>query len=95
VPITGVEPVPPPPGPVTPPAPPEPPEPPEPPGTSTSLEKIDGIGPRLAEKLRDAGIPDVETLVRTKFETLAEILGEERAKAALEAAEKLLAELEE
>ncbi len=89
VPITGVEPAPPAPGPVTPPAPPAPPEPPT---TSTSLEKIDGIGPRLAEKLRDAGIPDVETFVRTKFETLAEILGEERAKAALEAAKKLLAE---
>ena len=90
VPVTGVEPVPAPPGPVTPPAPPAPPEQPT---TSTSLEKIDGIGPRLAERLRDAGIPDAETFVRTKFETLAEILGEERAKAALEAAEKLLAEL--
>lgn len=98
VPIVGVGPVVQPPrngdGGDRPPAPPAPPAPPVPPRSSTSLEEIEGIGPRLAERLRDAGIPDVETFVRTKFETLAKILGEERAKSALAIAEKLLDELE-
>jgi len=85
-----VEPVKPPepPEPVPPPPPPAPPEPP--PVQSTPLEKIPGIGPRFADRLRAAGIPDVEAFVRTRFETLAEILGEETAKRALVEAELLL-----
>jgi hypothetical protein len=81
------------------PAPPEPgpgpgpaPEPgPEPPPRSTPLEEIPGIGERFADRLRAAGIPDVEALVETPVEKLAEILrSEELAKRALEGAKKLL-----
>lgn len=87
VPIPGIDPV----APPDRPTPPDPDEPqPDPPVTSTSLEEIPGIGPRIAKKLRDAGIPDVETLVRFPPEKLAEILGEELAKKAIQAGEELL-----
>ena len=68
----------------------EPVAPPEP-LTSTSLQEIEGIGPRRAETLRAAGIPDVESFVRAKPDRLAELLGPERTKDAVVAAEKLLA----
>jgi predicted flap endonuclease-1-like 5' DNA nuclease len=42
---------------------------------STPLERIKGIGPKTADKLRAAGIPDVETLLRTPGERLVEIAG--------------------
>src|SRR4051812_37998080 len=42
---------------------PEPEPEPEPDTRSTPLEKIPGIGVRFADRLRAAGIPDVETLV--------------------------------
>ena len=60
------------------------------PTRSTSLEEIDGIGPRRAETLRAAGIPDVERFVRTNPDRLIPILGRETTKDALVFAEKLL-----
>jgi hypothetical protein len=45
------------------------------PGKSTPLESIKGIGPVIAAKLRAAGIPDVETFLRTPGEKLVEIAG--------------------
>jgi hypothetical protein len=83
--------------PATPPEPdpgpgPEPDPGPEPRPRSSPLEEIPGIGERLADRLRAAGIPDVEALVETPVEKLAEILrSEELAKRALEDAKKLLA----
>ncbi|HVO08508.1 MAG TPA: DUF6519 domain-containing protein [Burkholderiaceae bacterium] len=44
-------------------------------GKSTPLENIKGIGPAIAAKLRAAGIPDVETLLRTPGAKLVEIAG--------------------
>ncbi len=44
-------------------------------GRSTPLENIKGIGPVTAAKLRAAGIPDVETFLRTPGEKLVEIAG--------------------
>jgi predicted flap endonuclease-1-like 5' DNA nuclease len=44
-------------------------------GKSTPLENIKGIGPVTAAKLRAAGIPDVEALLRTPGEKLVEIAG--------------------
>ena len=76
--------------------PPEPgpgpePEPEPPPTTSTPLEKIPGIGERFAERLRAAGIPDVEALVETPIEKLADILGsEDLARRTLEGGRQLL-----
>ena len=67
----------------------EPLTPPEP-LWSTSLEELEGIGPKRADTLRTAGIPDVETLVRTKPDRLVAILGRERTKDTLDAAERLL-----
>jgi predicted flap endonuclease-1-like 5' DNA nuclease len=43
--------------------------------TSAPLETIKGIGPKTAEKLRAAGIPDVETFLRTPGEKLVEVAG--------------------
>jgi hypothetical protein len=81
------------------PTPPEPEPEPEPelesePDTrSTPLEKIPGIGERFADRLRAAGIPDVEALVETPIEKLAEILGSENlAKRALEGGKQVLEE---
>jgi hypothetical protein len=81
-------------GPPAPPAPPAPPTPPSPGDVRprTPLERIEGIGPRRAEQLRNAGITDAESLVRARPDRLIEILGEAGAKNALAAAEKLLAE---
>lgn len=45
-----------------------------PPQTSTDLEKIKGIGPVRAAKLREAGIKDIETLVRTDSRKLVNVL---------------------
>lgn len=59
------------------------------PVTSTSLEEIHGIGPRRAELLRKAGIPDVEAFVRTPIEELRELLGD-LAQDAEEEAQRLL-----
>jgi hypothetical protein len=58
--------------------------------TSTSLQEIEGIGPRRAETLRAAGIPDVESLVRARPDRLEELLGSALSKDALAAAENLL-----
>jgi predicted flap endonuclease-1-like 5' DNA nuclease len=44
-------------------------------GRSTPLEHVKGIGPKTAARLRDAGIPDVEALLRTSGERLVEIAG--------------------
>ena len=50
--------------------------PPTPPPTaSTPLENVRGIGPVTARRLRDAGIPDVETLLRTPGARLVEVAG--------------------
>lgn len=50
---------------------PEPKPPPVPP--STPLEDLRGIGPQLAQRLREAGIADVEALVDADFDTLVEV----------------------
>jgi Helix-hairpin-helix domain len=63
---------------------------PEPQPTSTPLEKIPGVGERIAAKLRDAGIPDCEALVATDFDKVVEILGPALAKRAVASARKLL-----
>ncbi len=58
------------------PPPPEAGEPAPPPSpTSTPLEAIKGIGPARAERLRAAGIKDVETLLQTDATKLVEIAG--------------------
>ena len=44
-------------------------------GQSTPLENVKGIGPVMASQLRRAGIPDLETLVRTPGERLVQITG--------------------
>jgi hypothetical protein len=44
-------------------------------GQSTPLENVKGIGPVMASQLRQAGIPDLETLLRTPGERLVEITG--------------------
>ena len=44
-------------------------------GQSTPLENVKGIGPVMASQLRQAGIPDLETLVRTPGERLVQITG--------------------
>jgi len=44
-------------------------------GQSTPLENVRGIGPIMAAQLRRAGIPDLETLLRTPGERLVEIAG--------------------
>ena len=60
--------------------------------TSTPLETVRGIGPKTAEKLRAAGIPDLESLLRTPGSTLVGIAGfdadvmRERAREAVDAA---------
>ncbi len=46
-----------------------------PPRTSTPLESVRGIGPATAGRLRQAGIPDVETLLETPGERLVELAG--------------------
>ena len=66
------------------------PEPEPRPTTSTPLEDIPGVGERIADKLRDAGIPDCEALVATDFDKVVEILGEALAKRAVEGAKELL-----
>jgi hypothetical protein len=71
---------------------PEPAPEPQPEPRSTALEKVPGIGDALAAKLRDAGIEDAETLVRTPFEKVADIVGEATAKKIIGAAEKLLSQ---
>jgi Helix-hairpin-helix domain len=71
---------------------PEPEPEPVPEPRSTPLEKVPGIGDALAAKLRDAGIPDAETLVRTPFEKVADIVGEATAKKTIRSAENLLRE---
>jgi predicted flap endonuclease-1-like 5' DNA nuclease len=48
---------------------------PRPPTTSTPLEDIRGVGPKRAEKLRAAGIPDLEAFLRTDSAKLVEIAG--------------------
>jgi len=45
-----------------------------PPETSTDLELIKGVGPVRAAKLREAGIKNVETLIRTDTTTLSRVL---------------------
>ena len=70
---------------------PEPEPEPEPQPTSTPLEKIPGVGERIAAKLRDAGIPDCEALVAADFDKVVEILGPELAKRAVAGAKRLLA----
>jgi predicted flap endonuclease-1-like 5' DNA nuclease len=63
---------------------------PEPrPATSTPLEHVRGIGPKTAAKLRAAGIPDVESLARTRAARLVEIAGFDAGVVRAEA-EKLL-----
>ena len=44
-------------------------------GQSTPLENVKGIGPVMASQLRQAGIPDLETLLRTPGERLVQITG--------------------
>jgi len=79
--------------PPTPPPEPEPEPEPEPDTRSTPLEKIPGIGDKFADRLRAAGIPDVETLVETPIEKLADILGSaDLAKRALVGGKKVLAQ---
>src|SRR5262249_14253917 len=46
-----------------------------PPTTSTPLENIKGIGPKTADRLRAAGIADVEAYVRTPAQKLVDIAG--------------------
>jgi predicted flap endonuclease-1-like 5' DNA nuclease len=46
-----------------------------PPRTSTPLESVRGIGPKTAEKLRAAGIPDLEALLRTPGARLVDVAG--------------------
>jgi hypothetical protein len=46
-----------------------------PPTTSTPLENIKGIGPKTANRLRAAGIADIESLLRTPTAKLVEIAG--------------------
>ena len=80
----------------TPPAPgpgptPEPEPEPEPQPTSTPLEKIPGVGEKIAAKLREAGIPDCEALVAADFDKVVEILGPELAKRAVAGAKQVLA----
>jgi predicted flap endonuclease-1-like 5' DNA nuclease len=43
--------------------------------TSTPLEHVRGIGPVRAERLRAAGIPDLEAFLRTDMTTLVKIMG--------------------
>jgi hypothetical protein len=45
------------------------------PNRSTPLETVRGIGPVTAARLRQAGIPDVETLLRTPGERLVQVAG--------------------
>lgn len=44
-------------------------------GGSTPLERVKGIGPKTAAKLRAAGIPDLETLLRTPGDRLVDLAG--------------------
>lgn len=52
-----------------------PPAPAPPRATSTPLEHIRGIGPKRAERLRDAGIPDLEAFLEADTAKLVEIAG--------------------
>lgn len=65
---------------------------PRPPATSTPLEVIRGVGPKRAERLRAAGVPDLEAFVRTDSAKLAEIAGFD-ADVAKESARKVLDEV--
>ena len=47
------------------------------PGTSTPLETIRGVGPRTADRLRAAGIADVEALMRISAAKLVELAGKD------------------
>ena len=72
---------------------PEPEPAPEPGTRSTPLENIPGIGDKFADRLRAAGVPDVEALVETPIEKLADILGSaDLAKRALVGGKKVLAQ---
>jgi hypothetical protein len=58
--------------------------------TSTPLENIKGIGPKTADRLRAAGIADVEAYVRTPAQKLVDIAGFD-ARVLHREAEKVLA----
>ena len=60
-------------------------------GGSTPLERVKGIGPKTAAKLRAAGIPDLETLLGTPGDRLVELAGFD-AEAIRHDAEKVLGE---
>ena len=47
------------------------------PTTSTPLETIRGVGPKTADRLRAAGIADIEALARTPGEKLVELAGKD------------------
>ena len=70
---------------------PEPQPAPAPAGTSTPLEHVRGIGPKRAERLRAAGIGDLESLLRADADHLVEILGFDVGPTRAEA-ERVLAE---
>ena len=59
--------------------------------TSTPLEHVRGIGPKRAERLRAAGIGDLESLLRADADHLVEILGFDVGPTRAEA-ERVLAE---
>jgi hypothetical protein len=59
--------------------------------TSTPLEHVRGIGPKRAERLRAAGIGDLESLLRADVDHLVEILGFDVGPTRAEA-ERVLAE---
>lgn len=65
---------------------------PRPPTTSTPLEEVRGIGPKRAEKLRAAGIPDLEAFLRTDTGKLVEIASLD-ADVAKEDARRVLAKI--
>jgi large subunit ribosomal protein L32e len=58
------------------------------------LQDIPGVGPKLAETLKDAGVKSVKKLASTDVEKLAELdgIGEATAESLIEAAEKALPE---
>jgi len=62
------------------------------PTTSTPLENIRGIGPVRADRLRAAGIPDLEAFLRTDTAKLVELAGFD-ADVAKEEARKVLEEV--
>jgi predicted RecB family nuclease len=51
---------------------------------------VPGVGPRFAELLRRAGIPDAQALADADPDVVATVVGPERAKSLIVAARELL-----